>query len=269
MTTDTKPTAPDQPRASVPRPKAAPTSAKKGHAKAEATRPKHAMRDLVEMILLVVVIFFAIRLTAEFHSIDGPSMQPNFYTNQYAFTNKLAYLFGTPQRGDVIIFHPPPPAQNDFYIKRIIGLPGDTITITPKTVAVNGYTLNEPYIAAADNCSVMVDAQIIPTLADCTTRTIVLGPNQYWVMGDNRPVSDDSRIFGPISFQEIVGKASFVVWPLSSLHAVDMHHDVFAHVPAPAHAVARGNGTPLGDDGPFAVLALAPLTVRRRGARAV
>lgn len=268
MTTDTKPTAPEQPRASTPRPKIAPTSAKMGRAKVDA-KSKHAMRDLIEMLLLVVVIFFAIRLTAEFHSIDGPSMQPNFFTNQYAFTNKLAYLFGTPQRGDVIIFHPPPPAQDDFYIKRIIGLPGDTITITPKTVAVNGYTLNEPYIEAADNCSVLVDAQLIQSLADCKPRTIVLGPNQYWVMGDNRPVSDDSRIFGPISFQEIVGKASFVVWPLSNLHAVDMYHSVFAKVPAPAHAATHGNTLPLGDETPFVVLAFAPLAALRRRSEAI
>ncbi|HLG78134.1 MAG TPA: signal peptidase I, partial [Ktedonobacteraceae bacterium] len=196
------------------------------------------MRDLIEMVILVAVIFLAIRLTVETHSIDGPSMQPNFFTNQSVITNKLAYLFGKPQRGDVIILHPPT-APQDFYIKRLIGLPGDTITLGTNYVAVNGVRLNEPYVTTEDNCTIYVTAQLIENAAQCKTQTITLGPNQYWVMGDNRQVSDDSRIFGPITFQEIVGKASFVAWPLSDIHAVNMYHGVFAHVPAPKQSTGQ------------------------------
>jgi signal peptidase I len=243
MKTETRPTVPrEQPQSEPATP---------------GQRQKAALRDLIEMIVLVAVIFLGIRLTVEFHPVDGPSMQPNFTTGQYIYTNKLAYLFGTPQRGDVVIFHPPT-NPSDVYIKRIIGLPGDTITITPTTVAVNGYVLHETYISAADNCSVMVDAGLVTNRAQCQPRVIHLGANQYWVMGDNRPVSDDSRIFGPIGMQNIIGKASFVLWPLSAFHGIDMHHAVFAHVPPPAHAVsshAPAPGNPL---------ALAPLPLLRR-----
>lgn len=227
---------------------------------AQGRRQQAAMRDLIEMIVLVAVIFLGIRLTAEFHPVDGPSMQPNFATGQYIFTNKLAYLFGSPQRGDVLIFHPPT-NPSDVYIKRLIGLPGDTITITPTTVAVNGVVLHETYIAAADNCTVMIEAQLIQNQAQCKTRVIHLGADQYWVMGDNRPVSDDSRIFGTIGMHNIIGKASFVLWPLSALHAIDMHHNVFAHVPSPTHATS--SHVPLPGD-PLALVTLVPLPLLRR-----
>jgi signal peptidase I len=229
MQTETKP------QAQANRPASGP---KKPVLPVENARQKNALRDIIEMVVLVAVIFLAIRLTVETHSIDGPSMQPNFFTNQSVITNKLAYLFGKPQRGDVLILHPPT-APTDFYIKRLIGLPGDTITLAPTYVAVNGQRLNEPYVAADDNCTIYVTAQIIENQSQCKTQTITLGADQYWVMGDNRPVSDDSRIFGPISFHAIVGKASLIVWPLSDFHAVNMFHNVFAHVPAPKHGSAQ------------------------------
>jgi signal peptidase I len=192
-------------------------------------------RDAVEILLLVAVIFFGIKFSIETRPVDGTSMQPGLHTGQYLFENRLAYAFGSPQRGDVIVFKYPFD-DSSYFVKRIIGLPGDTITIGPTTVAINGVQLQEPYISAPDNCSVLGGQA-------CTKRTIILGKDQFWVMGDNRPASCDSRVWGELDRKEIVGKVSFVFWPSADFHAVNMFHDAFAHVPAPANPVpATGTG---------------------------
>jgi signal peptidase I len=201
-------------------------------------RPQNSVRDMVEVLVMVAVIFLGFRLSLELRPISGPSMEPGILNDQNAFVNKLAYLFGNPQRGDVIIFHPPTPyfpANSDPFIKRIIGLPGDTVVVTKDTVSVNGVLLKEPYIASADNCTIHYPD------TKCAPQTTTLGPNQYWVMGDNRPVSDDSRVWGPLNRQNIIGKASFIWWPLSSFHAIDPHRSVFAKVPAPRGMTQTGD----------------------------
>ena len=238
------------------------SSAPKSMAKLGATsanRTQNAARDLIEVLVLVVVIFLGIKLSFESRPISGSSMEPGLHTDQYALINKLDYIFGSPQRGDVIIFHYP---QNpsDIFIKRIIGLPGDTVVITPTTVAVNGVTLNEPYISKADNCAVMIQAEL-ETATQCQTMTMTktLGPNEFWVLGDNRLVSDDSRIWGPLNRSFIIGKASFVWWPLSALHGIDGHHSVFTKVPDRGMA-QTGDPVALLF---FAPLGMAALRVRR------
>ena len=196
------------------------------------SRQSVLVRDVIEVVLLVTVIFFAIKLSVETRPVDGISMFPGLNTGQYLFENKLTYVFGTPQRGDVIVFKYPYDTTS-YFVKRIIGLPGDTITITPTTLAVNGVQLNEPYISAADNCSVLGGQP-------CATRIIKLGANQFWVMGDNRPASCDSRVFGELDRDKIVGKVAFVWWPLSLFHGVNTYDAVFAHIPNGNAAQASG-----------------------------
>src|SRR5260221_7398912 len=114
--------------------------------------------------------------------IEGPSMESNLNNNQFVLVNKLAYLFHAPERGDVIVFHWPRDTTKDL-IKRVIGLPGDTIVTTGETVQVNGVVLKEPYISMPLNPG---------------GKRWVVPPNDYFVLGDNRPVSNDFRHCGHV-----------------------------------------------------------------------
>ena len=128
--------------------------------------------------------------------------------------NKTAYLRHNPERGDVIVFHNPQrPSEN--LIKRIIGIPGDTIAIDSSHVWVNNVLLNEPYITKPVN-----------TVAGSWH----LRPNEYFVLGDNRPLSYDSRYIGPIPRDYIVAPVAIVTWPLTSIHIIDNHPEVFSHI---------------------------------------
>jgi signal peptidase I len=147
--------------------------------------------------------------------VDGTSMLPGLKNNQYVLVNKLAYLFHVPERGDVIVFHWPVDTNKDL-IKRVIGVPGDVIVIDNKTVRVNGVLLNEPYISAPANPA---------------GNTWVVPPNHYFVMGDNRQVSDDSRDWGFVPKSYIIGKAVFVYWPLNSWHFINTYQPVYGKIP--------------------------------------
>lgn len=187
----------------------------------DTDRQQALLREITTTLLITLALFIGLHYSAQAVPLDGPSMQPGLHTDERVLVNSLAYTFTGPQRGDVIVFHPPT-APNERYIKRIIGLPGDTIILTPNTVLVNGVTLDEPYITAAPaGESENPDSQ-----------TFKLGANQYFVMGDNRTNSQDSRFFGPIIRADIIGKAEFVVWPLSMLHEIDTYPSVFGAVPS-------------------------------------
>src|SRR5487761_2234539 len=148
---------------------------------APAVAQQQAMlRELTVTLLITLVLFLGLRYSAQAIPLDGPSMQPGLHTSERVLVNSLTYLFTGPQRGDVIVFHPPT-ALNERYIKRVIGLPGDTITLTPNAVIVNGVTLNEPYITLAPPGE----------SENPRPETIKLGANQYFVMGDNRTNSQD------------------------------------------------------------------------------
>lgn len=180
-------------------------------------------RDLLETILLALVIFMLVRSTVQNFRVEGHSMDPSLNDGQYLMVNKLIYtrvntsflsgilpffdgdgdrfLFRPPARGDVIVFHPPTSPERDF-IKRIIAEAGDVVEIRMGTVYVNGMELDEPYIThrSRDNLS--------PT---------EVPPGHYFVLGDNRTSSTDSRSFGPIPLESIVGMAWFTYWPPSDL----------------------------------------------------
>jgi signal peptidase I len=145
-------------------------------------------------------------------------MEPGLHTDEYVLVNKVSYLFQAPARGDVIVFHYPKDTTQD-YIKRIIGLPGDTIKTDPTHVWVNGILLNEPYISQ-------------PVNPDITSTTWKVPPGDYFVLGDNRPVSDDSRYWGFVPKNLIVGRAMLVYWPASNWQIINTHQSVYVKITA-------------------------------------
>ena len=174
----------------------------------------HLAREIVETIALTLIIFLVIRFAIQSYRVSGPSMLPGLQTDDYVLVNKIAYLFHAPERGDVIVFHYPLDTSEDF-IKRVIGLPGDTVTLDNKTVQVDGVVLHEPYISEAYNPS---------------GKTIKVPMDEYFVLGDNRPLSDDSRDWGFVPKADLVGKAVIVYWPLSTWELINTYSNVYAQV---------------------------------------
>ena len=169
------------------------------------------LRELVETVVLSLVIFLVIRQVVQNYRIESTSMEPNFHEGQFILVNKLAYRIGAPQRGDVIVFHNPDNVDED-YIKRVIGLPGDTVEIVDQSVVINGKVLDEPY-------------EMNELMRGSHNGPIVVEPDHLFVMGDNRPNSKDSRSFGQLSEDLLVGQAWVRVWPLS-LFGVIRHYDL-------------------------------------------
>lgn len=196
----------------------------------------HLMREVVEVLLLVGLIYFAIHVSIDTRTVYETSMLPNYHPNDRVIVNKFAYTFGTPQRGDVITFYYPYDTS-EVFIKRIIGVPGDTVVVTPKTVSINGHILNEPFVSQENSSYV---------------GTWVLGVGQYFVMGDNRPVSLDSRKWGVLDKKFIIGKVVYEYWPLNHAHTINTYSGVFNGIPivqpkstAPQPtAVPKVTGTP-------------------------
>ena len=157
---------------------------------------KGLLREVIETVLLTLIIYGAVNFTTGRFRIESISMLPNLQPGQYVIVDKVSYRLGKPQRGDVVVFQYPLAPEKD-YIKRVIGLPGETIFVSNGVVSINGQRLQEPYIAAP------------PSLGGAWT----LGPDQYFMMGDNRNNSSDSRSWGPLDRKYLIGKAVFVYWP--------------------------------------------------------
>jgi signal peptidase I len=177
-------------------------------------------REIVETLVLTALVFFVIRVSVQPFEVVGPSMEPGMFTGEEVMVNSLAYMFGGPARGDVVVFHPPSD-PSIVYVKRVIGVPGDRIDISLNAVYVDRVKLNEPYIyplapGQDENNSVFTGIQ--------------LGPKQYFVMGDHRQDSTDSRVFGYVPRQNIIGKAEVVIWPLNDAHFIPTYSAVFAQV---------------------------------------
>lgn len=164
--------------------------------------------DFIETLVVFGAIFALIYLfVAQFHKVSGNSMFPTMHDGDYLITEKVSYKLGSPKKGDIIVLKNPRDESQDF-IKRIIALPGDTIKIENNRVFVNGGTQPETYLPPNT-----------PTRSGNFLReaTVSMDPNQYFVIGDNRNHSSDSREWGPITKDEIVGKAFFRYWPLQTL----------------------------------------------------
>lgn len=174
----------------------------------------HLAREIIETLALTLIIFLVIHFTVQNYMVEGTSMRPSLNNNQFVLVNKLAYLFHAPERGDVIVFHWPTDTTKDL-IKRVIGLPGDTIVTTIDTVQVNGVVLKEPYISA----------QVNPG-----GKTWVVPTNDYFVLGDNRPVSDDSRDWGYVPRSYIIGKAVLVYWPVNNWQIINTYSPVYSTI---------------------------------------
>ncbi len=165
--------------------------------------------DILEVVVFAVAIFlFIYLLILRPHKIKGASMQPNYPDGEYLLTEKVSYYLHEPQRGDVIVFKPPV-SEEDEFIKRIIGLPGDKVSVLNGKVYVNGKILPEKYL----------DENLITSggsfLAENTTVTVPGG--EYFVLGDNRPHSSDSRAWGFITKNKISGRAWLIYWPPPSV----------------------------------------------------
>lgn len=137
--------------------------------------------------------------------VDGNSMEPNYHDKEAILVDKVSFRFRSPQRGEVIIFKAPPNPQID-YIKRIIAVPGDTIKIQNQIISINGYEIKEPYLA--ENTKTLV-SETNPE----ETFEEKLKSDEYFVMGDNRNNSSDSREWGVLRRTNIIGRAGFVIYP--------------------------------------------------------
>ncbi|MBF6589374.1 MAG: signal peptidase I [Ktedonobacterales bacterium] len=174
------------------------------------------LREVLEVAVLTLLLFVAVRMFVQNYRVEGPSMQPTLHTSEYILVDKAEYYLHSPQRGDVIVFQSPPNPQ-EAYVKRVIGVPGDTVMIAQDgTVTVDRTVITEPYVADNDN--------------PYGPKTWFLGPNQYFVLGDNRGDSSDSRYFGPVDRKLIIGKAALVYWPLADLHPLQTFSSVFAGI---------------------------------------
>lgn len=177
------------------------------------TRARAFLREIVETVLLTIVIYAVVNFATGRYRVEGDSMLPTVHPNEYVLLDKVSYRLREPERGEIVVFHYPYDQERDF-IKRIVGLPGETVAVANGVVTVNGETLTEPYISAP------------PTY----TNTWTVGPNEYFVLGDNRNNSSDSHSWGMLKREFLVGRAMVVYWPMDAWRLVD-HFEYVAAAP--------------------------------------
>ncbi len=169
-----------------------------------------SLQALVFALAIFALTYFFI---AQPNKVKGHSMMPNFHNRDLILTEKISYRFNNPKRGDVVIFKAPPsePCSIDQceYIKRVIGLPNETIKLDSGRVYINGRLLKESYLKPT--------VQTKPESFLGENKVFHIPPHNYMLFGDNRPGSRDSRAFGPINKSRIVGKAFLRYWPLSAV----------------------------------------------------
>lgn len=180
---------------------------------AQGVRWSAFLAETLETLVLAAMMVLAINIFSARIRVDGVSMQPTFYQDDFVIVNKLAYTFGEFERGDVVVF-PYPRNPEEDYIKRVIGLPGDHVVIRQGLVTVNDVVLDEPYIAEAPR----------------TDYEITVPDGQLFLMGDNRNSSSDSRVWGTLPEEDVVGKAVFTYWPTEAFGPV-VHYDHIVNVP--------------------------------------
>lgn len=172
-------------------------------------RPLGCLFEIVETLVLTLIIFFVIQtFVAQPYRVEQQSMERTLEPNQYVLVDKLTPRFDEYKRGDIVIFDPPSSWATDRrtpYIKRIIGLPGDRVAIRDGVVYVDDVPLDEPYV---------YDGQ--PTVVTGTDAEWIVPPAELFVLGDHREDSADSRVFGPIPREHVIGRAWLRYWPLGT-----------------------------------------------------
>ena len=191
---------------------------------------RELIRELIETVLLALLIFLVLQFSVQNFRVEGSSMQPTLTEGQYLLVNKIVYLrvaqeslanllpwvseeedqslfaFHQPEQGEVIIFHFPRDPSRDF-VKRVIGVPGDVVEIQEGTVSVNGVALDEPYITQHDSR---------------TIGRLEVPPDSYYVLGDNRRASNDSRDWGFVPAENVIGRAWVSYWPPENFNVLSV-----------------------------------------------
>jgi signal peptidase I len=160
---------------------------------------KNTIREILVTVIVSLLVFLSLQVTIKSSVVFGSSMEPNFETGQRLIANKITYKIDEIKRGDVVILRPPTDNHIE-YIKRIVGLPGETVEVRNGLVYIDGSPLSEPYVL--ENPSYNMKRLTIPT-------------DYYFVLGDNRNHSDDSHIWGPLPRENIIGKVWLSFWPPS------------------------------------------------------
>ena len=196
-----------------------------------APRRRGLLRELVELGVIVLVVVTVVRLFLQPYAVEGASMEPAFESGDRIFVNRTAYtdvgdhalwdllpwaergaddhvyLFGPPARGDIVVIASDQTRTREQYIKRVVGLPGETVSFREGLVLIDGEPLVEDYIPGA-----ITECQTARQFCDVTVPA-----EHVYVLGDNRTNSEDSRSFGPIPYDDIVGKAIFTNWPADAI----------------------------------------------------
>lgn len=196
---------------------------------AEPVRRGRRRRALLEWLIIIgvaILVTLAVRTwVLETYVIPSGSMEPTIQIDDRVLVNKLAYDFGTIHRGDIIVFRRTPadddPAIKEL-IKRVIGLPGQTLESGPHgEILVNGRAINQPWVGAAvleAPQPTICDPSSTFSHTDCQGPVLHLPAGEYYVMGDNRSDSADSRYWGPVPTKLIIGRACLRIWPLTRFH---------------------------------------------------
>ena len=172
---------------------------------------KRFFLDILETLILAVVLYFGINAVSARVRVDGISMTPTLQNGEYILVNKLAYKTGQPTRGDIVVFIFPVNPQEDL-IKRVIGLPGESVSVHNGIVKVNGVALTEPYIAAPPAYD---DDQVVPA-------------GELYVLGDNRNDSRDSHQWGLLPIENVIGKAVLIYWPPKEWQVINHNGQIMA-----------------------------------------
>ncbi len=174
---------------------------------------RSVLREIIETVLLALVVYLALQFSVQPYRVEGSSMLPTLSEGEYLLVNKMVYwqvpvlgggddyLVHPPARGEVVIFRFPDDPTRSF-VKRIVGVPGDTVEIARGVVLIDGQILIEPYLVRPDSSSM---------------EPVVVPEGSYFVLGDNRGASDDSRSWGVVPAENVIGRAWFSYWPPSHL----------------------------------------------------
>jgi signal peptidase I len=189
--------------------------------KPEPEKKEGTIGEILRFSLIALIIVLPIRFfVAQPFIVSGASMETTFSTGQYLIVDQLTYHLEEPKRGDVIVFrYPKDPSK--FFIKRIIGMPGDTIYISGREVKLTNTTYPE---------GIILDEPYVHSMKPGTTITEVLGADEYFVMGDNRDQSSDSRAWGVLQREKIVGRAFLRLFPINEIGAFPGKYDINANI---------------------------------------